>query len=54
LSFEAVGPRMSAFYEYVLVGDDWDWWGKHAAIWTDVGQKEHGITSFVNPRQMRW
>jgi hypothetical protein len=53
-SFEAVGPRQEAFYEFVLEGDDPYWYNQHAALWQKTAQEEHNTTEFVNPLEERW
>lgn len=55
LSYESVGPRMDAFYRYVLCDDDnQEAWERFSGIWKEVARVEHKITEFVNPMDWRW
>jgi len=54
LSYEAIAPRMLAFYEYVLYGDDDSWYSAHSKIWRETAKREHGIDQFVDAQKIRW
>jgi len=54
-SYEAVAPRMLAFYEYVLNDDpEKDLWNSFTRIYRETAQKEHGINTFIDPEKLRW
>jgi len=54
LSYEAVAPRMLAFYEYVLYGDDKYWFDAHSKIWKETAKREHNITNFIDVERLKW
>jgi len=54
LSFESVAPRMEAFYEYVMFGDDQYWWDEHSKIWKQAAKEHYGIEEFWEPMEVRW
>ena len=53
-SYEALGPVMEAFFEYVHDCDDLEQLGAHAAVWQRVAKEEHGVKEFVDPCRFKW